>query len=208
MSASHDELAAHELSSQKAAADEEQRISAMTEDSEAQEPSILDSPSSDPCLEQDGASDETIATTLKAQSILDSPTVESPASATFVRGKKGWTPKDQFRLKNSLLAGVGLLELANAGDFAANVWNEIPVPHFAMALSILSLTVSASPAVSRLELILSSSGPRRHPCPLDIHLRIQRCIPQPRKYTKPSKRTTISVDAKDGPGRGGLSRCR
>jgi hypothetical protein len=29
---------------------------------------------------------------------------------------------------------VGFLELANAGDFAANVWNEIPVPGFAAAL--------------------------------------------------------------------------
>ncbi|KAL6237202.1 hypothetical protein BDW75DRAFT_204490 [Aspergillus navahoensis] len=37
-------------------------------------------------------------------------------------------------LKNNLLAGVGYLELANAGDFAANVWNEIPVPRHAMIL--------------------------------------------------------------------------
>ena len=40
-------------------------------------------------------------------------------------------------LKNNLLAGVGFLELANAGDFAANVWNEIPVPHFAAVLMAL-----------------------------------------------------------------------
>ncbi|KAL4971647.1 hypothetical protein BDW66DRAFT_20696 [Aspergillus desertorum] len=37
-------------------------------------------------------------------------------------------------LRNNLLAGVGYLELANAGDFAANVWNEIPVPRHAMIL--------------------------------------------------------------------------
>ncbi|KAL4802200.1 hypothetical protein BDV18DRAFT_154524 [Aspergillus unguis] len=37
-------------------------------------------------------------------------------------------------LKNNLLAGVGYLELANAGDFAANVWNEIPVPRHAVIL--------------------------------------------------------------------------
>ncbi|KAL4965434.1 uncharacterized protein BDV14DRAFT_172674 [Aspergillus stella-maris] len=37
-------------------------------------------------------------------------------------------------LRNNLLAGVGFLELANAGDFAANVWNEIPVPRHAMIL--------------------------------------------------------------------------
>jgi hypothetical protein len=47
---------------------------------------------------------------------------------------------NQFRLlhqqqfKNSLLASVGYLELANAGDFAANVWNQIPVPRFAAVL--------------------------------------------------------------------------
>jgi hypothetical protein len=32
---------------------------------------------------------------------------------------------------------VGFLELANAGDLAANVWNEIPVPRFAVALMAL-----------------------------------------------------------------------
>ncbi|KAJ5110454.1 hypothetical protein N7532_000989 [Penicillium argentinense] len=40
----------------------------------------------------------------------------------------------QQQFKNSLLASVGYLELANAGDFAANVWNEIPVPTFAAIL--------------------------------------------------------------------------
>ncbi|PWY88338.1 hypothetical protein BO70DRAFT_259291, partial [Aspergillus heteromorphus CBS 117.55] len=36
--------------------------------------------------------------------------------------------------RNSLLAGVGFLELANAADFAANVWNDIPVPRYALIL--------------------------------------------------------------------------
>ncbi|CAL5866719.1 uncharacterized protein PFLUO_LOCUS929 [Penicillium psychrofluorescens] len=40
----------------------------------------------------------------------------------------------QQQFKNSLLASVGYLELANAGDFAANVWNQIPVSRFAAAL--------------------------------------------------------------------------
>ncbi|KAJ5384253.1 hypothetical protein N7517_002164 [Penicillium concentricum] len=40
----------------------------------------------------------------------------------------------QQQFKNSLLASVGYLELANAGDFAANVWNQIPVPRFAAVL--------------------------------------------------------------------------
>ncbi|KAK5011852.1 hypothetical protein BJ546DRAFT_1071909 [Cryomyces antarcticus] len=53
---------------------------------------------------------------------------------TFVTRKGRYSPARQCKLKNSLLAGVGYLELANAADFAANVWNEVPVPHFAMAL--------------------------------------------------------------------------
>lgn len=40
----------------------------------------------------------------------------------------------QLRLRNDLLFAVGFLELANAGDFAANVWNEIPVPIYAAVL--------------------------------------------------------------------------
>lgn len=36
--------------------------------------------------------------------------------------------------RNSLLASTGFLEFANAGDFAANVWNQIPVPKYAMIL--------------------------------------------------------------------------
>ncbi|KAI9044500.1 uncharacterized protein KD926_000411 [Aspergillus affinis] len=36
--------------------------------------------------------------------------------------------------RNSLLASTGYLEFANAGDFAANVWNQIPVPRHAMIL--------------------------------------------------------------------------
>ncbi|KAJ5949863.1 hypothetical protein N7454_001447 [Penicillium verhagenii] len=40
----------------------------------------------------------------------------------------------QQQFKNSLLASVGYLELANAGDFAANVWNTTPVPTFAAVL--------------------------------------------------------------------------
>ncbi|KAJ5594667.1 uncharacterized protein N7459_000875 [Penicillium hispanicum] len=48
------------------------------------------------------------------------------------RGRFRLLHQQQFR--NSLLASVGYLELANAGDFAANVWNEIPVPTFAAVL--------------------------------------------------------------------------
>ncbi|KAN0086943.1 hypothetical protein V8E54_000631 [Elaphomyces granulatus] len=55
-------------------------------------------------------------------------------SATFIRRRGRYVPAADHALKNSLLASVGYLELANAGDFAANVWNEVPVPKYAMAL--------------------------------------------------------------------------
>ncbi|KAI9368057.1 hypothetical protein BJX61DRAFT_525702 [Aspergillus egyptiacus] len=44
------------------------------------------------------------------------------------------SPNHDKTLRNNLLPGVGYLELANAGDFAANVWNEIPVPRHAVIL--------------------------------------------------------------------------
>ncbi|OQE46105.1 hypothetical protein PENCOP_c001G06815 [Penicillium coprophilum] len=52
----------------------------------------------------------------------------------LVRRRGRYRLLHQQQFKNSLLAGVGYLELANAGDFAANVWNEIPVPKFAAVL--------------------------------------------------------------------------
>jgi len=58
-------------------------------------------------------------------------------SATFVRRRGRYVPVAEHALRNSLLASVGYLELANAGDFPANVWNDVPVPRFAMALMAL-----------------------------------------------------------------------
>lgn len=46
----------------------------------------------------------------------------------------------RYQLRNNLLAAVGFFELANAGDFAANVWNTVPVPRFAIALMALGGT--------------------------------------------------------------------
>lgn len=48
----------------------------------------------------------------------------------------------QTSLRNSLLPTMGFLELANSGDFAANVFNEIPVPTFAAVLMGLGGTVA------------------------------------------------------------------
>jgi len=61
-------------------------------------------------------------------------TVSTPDCITFTRRRGQYHPARQYMLKNSLLAGVGYLELANAGDFAANVWNEVPVPLYAVVL--------------------------------------------------------------------------
>jgi hypothetical protein len=40
----------------------------------------------------------------------------------------------QPELRNNIQIGIGLLEFANGLDFAANVWNEVPVPRFAVGL--------------------------------------------------------------------------
>ncbi|UKZ55633.1 hypothetical protein TrVGV298_009457 [Trichoderma virens] len=44
------------------------------------------------------------------------------------------------KLKNNLYPAVGLLELANAGDFAANVWNQYPVPVYATVFMAVGAT--------------------------------------------------------------------
>jgi hypothetical protein len=129
-----DAVAIQESSSRDVSSQSDGKPPIPTEKS--RELSTLDSISS----EQDGASNGTGVSTLKTPSFLNSPSITfgsqlSFQNATFVRQKNGWIPKEQHRLKNSLLASVGLLELGNAGDFAANVWNQIPIPHFAMALS-------------------------------------------------------------------------
>lgn len=61
---------------------------------------------------------------------------------TFIRCKGRYTPAKQCKLKNSLLAGVGFLELANCGDFAANVWNQVPIPRYAVALMVVGGTLA------------------------------------------------------------------
>jgi hypothetical protein len=66
---------------------------------------------------------------------------------TLIRQKNGGyalSSQDQQGLRNNLLAGVGFLELANAGDFAANVWNEVPVPRYAVVLMALGGTLALS----------------------------------------------------------------
>ncbi|KKK26583.1 hypothetical protein ARAM_007290 [Aspergillus rambellii] len=68
-------------------------------------------------------------------------------SMTFIRHRRRWIPSRQCMLRNSLLAGVGYLELANAGDFAANVWNETPVPVYATVLMAIGGTAALAMSV-------------------------------------------------------------
>ena len=63
-------------------------------------------------------------------------------SLTFVRKNDGYTLQKEYKLRNSLLMGVGFLELANAGDFAANVWNQVPAPKYALVLMALGGTLA------------------------------------------------------------------
>jgi hypothetical protein len=75
--------------------------------------------------------------------IPDLPTLSPPPEhLTFVRQKGHYNLARQVKFKNSLLAGVGFLELANAGDFAVNVWNQVPAPTYAIALMALGGTLA------------------------------------------------------------------
>lgn len=62
---------------------------------------------------------------------------------TFTKGRDGqYHLQKQTKLRNSLLWMVGFLETANAGDFAANVWNMSPVPTYAMVFMAIGGTVA------------------------------------------------------------------
>ena len=65
-------------------------------------------------------------------------------SVALVKRGRHYTLQKQTTLKNSLLASVGFLELANGCDFAANVFNKVPVPIYAVVLMALGGTVALS----------------------------------------------------------------
>ncbi|EXJ70445.1 uncharacterized protein A1O5_06514 [Cladophialophora psammophila CBS 110553] len=66
-------------------------------------------------------------------------------------GRRGhYRPLQPGRLRNSLLAGVGFLELGNAGDFAANVWNRVPVKKWVAALMALGATLALATSLFAL----------------------------------------------------------
>jgi hypothetical protein len=77
-------------------------------------------------------------------------------SSAFVRWErrhKWMVPRESWRqlksgagptLRNNLLPAIGFIELANAGDFPANVWNEAPLPQHAVILMALGGTLALS----------------------------------------------------------------
>lgn len=60
----------------------------------------------------------------------------------LIKTSRRWSYAQGLRLENNLYRAVGFLELANAGDFAANVWNEIPVPIYAVVFMVIGGTVA------------------------------------------------------------------
>lgn len=61
----------------------------------------------------------------------------------FKKTRRGrFKPNKQTKLRNSLLGAVGFLEAANACDFAANVWNQTPVPRHVLVLMALGGTAA------------------------------------------------------------------
>lgn len=61
----------------------------------------------------------------------------------FKKTRNGrFKPNKQTKLRNSLLGAVGFLEAANACDFAANVWNQTPVPRHVLVLMGLGGTAA------------------------------------------------------------------
>lgn len=78
---------------------------------------------------------------LSAPPTCDIPESTPPDRVALVRTKKGDGYVPQSRgLKNDLYRAVGFLELANAGDFAANVWNSYPVPVYATVFMAIGAT--------------------------------------------------------------------
>jgi hypothetical protein len=65
------------------------------------------------------------------------------ASTTITRNKKGkYIVSERSRIRGIPPLGIGFLDIANSGDFAANVFNHVPVPIYAIVLMALGATVA------------------------------------------------------------------
>ncbi|KAL3417376.1 integral membrane protein [Phlyctema vagabunda] len=81
--------------------------------------------------------DPSSATTSQSSSSPEPPILTiHPACLIFQRPTAAYRYSTSTRrnIKNNMLVGIGLLELANACDFAANIWNQVPVPIYAKVL--------------------------------------------------------------------------
>lgn len=66
-----------------------------------------------------------------------------PASRTFTRNKDGrYSLCERSLIRGIPPLGIGFLDIANSGDFAANVFNHVPVPIHAIALMAIGATVA------------------------------------------------------------------
>ncbi|KAF7557078.1 hypothetical protein G7Z17_g948 [Cylindrodendrum hubeiense] len=76
--------------------------------------------------------------------IHDSPDFHAPSleQVTLVKRRRGWAYPQGLRLEHNLSWAIGLLELANAGDFAANIWNDTPVPIYATVFMAIGGTAA------------------------------------------------------------------
>lgn len=88
---------------------------------------------------------------LSAPPACDIPESTPPDRVALARAKRGdgYVPQSN-QLKNDLYRAVGFLELANAGDFAANVWNEYPVPVYATVFMAVGATFAGIMSVYAL----------------------------------------------------------
>ncbi|CEI62493.1 hypothetical protein FVEN_g5036 [Fusarium venenatum] len=83
---------------------------------------------------------ETPSATADPQSSENVLSIPGPSTVTLSKSRSSWCCIDDNRLRNNLFAAVGFLELANAGDFAANVWNDVPVPIYAIVFMAIGGT--------------------------------------------------------------------
>ncbi|KAK7417261.1 hypothetical protein QQX98_004695 [Neonectria punicea] len=80
-----------------------------------------------------------------ATSIGDLPRFYAPGlnQVTLSKGGRRWSYPHGLRFEHNLHWAVGLLELANSGDFAANIWNDTPVPVYAIVFMAVGGTAAA-----------------------------------------------------------------
>jgi hypothetical protein len=84
----------------------------------------------------------------------DSPPQEQPitaATANLIRRKNGrYTLREDSRIRGVPPLTIGFLDIANSGDFAANVFNHVPVPIHAIVLMAIGGTLALCMSVFAL----------------------------------------------------------